>query len=36
MAAHVDGIERHLMAHLNASDRADLVRVLSKVLDAGC
>jgi DNA-binding MarR family transcriptional regulator len=36
VAAHVDGIERHLMAHLDASDRADLVRVLSKVLDAGC
>ena len=36
VAAHVDGIERHLMAHLNVSDRADLVRVLSKVLDAGC
>jgi|HubBroStandDraft_6_1064221.scaffolds.fasta_scaffold137025_2 MarR family 2-MHQ and catechol resistance regulon transcriptional repressor len=36
VAAHVDGIERHLMAHLDVSDRADLVRVLSKVLDAGC
>ena len=36
VAAHVDGIERHLMAHLNVSDRSDLVRVLSKVLDAGC
>ena len=36
VAAHVDGIERHLMAHLDVSDRADLVRLLSKVLDAGC
>ena len=36
VAAHVDSIERHLMAHLDVSDRADLVRVLSKVLDAGC
>jgi MarR family 2-MHQ and catechol resistance regulon transcriptional repressor len=36
VAAHVDGIERHLMAHLDVSDRGDLVRVLSKVLDAGC
>jgi MarR family transcriptional regulator, 2-MHQ and catechol-resistance regulon repressor len=36
VVAHVDGIERHLMAHLDVSDRADLVRVLSKVLDAGC
>ena len=36
VAAHVDGIDRHLMAHLDVTDRADLVRVLSKVLDAGC
>ncbi len=36
VAAHVDGIERHLVAHLDVTDRADLVRVLSKVLDAGC
>lgn len=36
VAAHVDGIQRHLMAHLDESDRADLQRVLSKLLDAGC
>ena len=36
VAAHVDGIERHLVAHLDVTDRADLVRVLSKVLEAGC
>ena len=36
VAAHVDGIERHLVAHLDVTDRAELVRVLSKVLDAGC
>ena len=35
VAAHVDGIERHLMAHLDDRDRADLTRVLAKVLDAG-
>ncbi len=35
VAAHVDGIQRHLMAHLDDRDRADLARVLTKVLDAG-
>ncbi len=35
VAAHVDGIQRHLMAHLDDRDRADLTRVLAKVLDAG-
>ena len=36
VAAHVDGIQRHLMAHLDDRDRADLERVLAKVLDSGC
>jgi len=36
VAAHVDGIERHLMAHLDVSDRAALDAVLTKLLDAGC
>ena len=36
VAAHVDGIERHLMAHLDQSDRAALDAALSKVLDGGC
>jgi MarR family transcriptional regulator, 2-MHQ and catechol-resistance regulon repressor len=34
VAAHVDGIDRHLMAHLDDRDRADLTRVLAKVLGA--
>ncbi len=36
IAAHVDGIERHLVAHLDEGDRAALASTLSKVLDAGC
>jgi DNA-binding MarR family transcriptional regulator len=36
IAAHVDGIERHLIAHLDAGDRAALEVALTKVLDAGC
>jgi len=36
VAAHIDGIDRHLMAHLDGGDRADLAALLSKVLDAGC
>ena len=36
IAAHVEGIERHLMAHLDEDDRAALESTLSKVLDAGC
>ncbi len=36
VAAHIDGIDRHLMAHLDDADRAALVAVLTKVLDAGC
>jgi MarR family transcriptional regulator, 2-MHQ and catechol-resistance regulon repressor len=36
VAAHVEGIERHLMAHLDPRDRAALEGALSKVLDGGC
>ncbi len=35
IAAHVEGIERHLVAHLDAGDHAALESILSKVLDAG-
>ena len=35
VAQHVDSIDRHLMAHLDADDRAALVVALTKVLDAG-
>lgn len=33
---HIEGIERHLMAPLSASDRAALTRVLGKLLDSSC
>ncbi len=36
VAAHIDGIDRHLMAHLDDADRAALAAALGKVLDAGC
>jgi DNA-binding MarR family transcriptional regulator len=36
VAAHVDGIDRHLMAHLDDQERASLEAVLTKLLDAGC
>ena len=36
VAEHIDGIDRHLMAHLSAGDRAALEDALQKVLDAGC
>ena len=36
VAAHIDGIDRHLIAHLGDSDRAALEVALLKVLDAGC
>jgi MarR family 2-MHQ and catechol resistance regulon transcriptional repressor len=36
VAAHIEGIDRHLMAHLDDADRGALVAVLNKVLDAGC
>jgi MarR family transcriptional regulator, 2-MHQ and catechol-resistance regulon repressor len=36
IAAHIDGIDRHLVAHLGAGDRAALEVALVKVLEAGC
>jgi DNA-binding MarR family transcriptional regulator len=33
IAAHIEGIDRHLMAHLSDKDRANLVTVLTKILD---
>src|SRR5271170_496072 len=36
VAEHIDGIDRHLVAHLGQSDRAALAGSLTKVLDAGC
>ncbi len=36
VAAHIDGIDRHLVAHLSNGDRAGLEKALRKVLDAGC
>ena len=35
VAAHIDGIDRHLVAHLDDRDRAALEAALVKVLDAG-
>jgi len=34
VAEHIEGIDRHLMAHLDSSDRAALESVLTKVLNA--
>lgn len=34
--AHVEGIERHLVVHLDQADRVALATALTKVLDAGC
>ena len=34
VAAHIDGIDRHLMAHLDDADRTALTAALGKVLDA--
>ena len=36
VAQHVESIDRHLMTHLDAGDRAALEIALSKVLEAGC
>jgi DNA-binding MarR family transcriptional regulator len=36
VAAHVDGIDRHLVAHLDEKERASLEAVLTKLLAAGC
>jgi MarR family 2-MHQ and catechol resistance regulon transcriptional repressor len=35
VAAHIEGIDRHLFAHLDDADRAALTTALTKVLDAG-
>lgn len=35
IAAHIEGIDRHLMAHLDDKDRANLATVLTKILAAG-
>jgi DNA-binding MarR family transcriptional regulator len=35
VAAHIGGIDRHLMAHLDDDDRAALTAALTKVLDGG-
>ena len=32
VAAHIEGIDRHLMAHLSDKDRANLATVLTKIL----
>jgi DNA-binding MarR family transcriptional regulator len=36
VAAHAEGIQRHLIDHLDGTDRAALAAVLTKVLDSGC
>ena len=36
VAEHIDGIDRHLVAHLSEADRDALEVALGKVLDAGC
>jgi MarR family 2-MHQ and catechol resistance regulon transcriptional repressor len=36
VAAHIDGIDRHLVAHLSDVERAALEIALVKVLDGGC
>jgi DNA-binding MarR family transcriptional regulator len=35
VAAHIEGIDRHLMAHLDDKDRANLATALTKVLAGG-
>ena len=35
IAAHIEGIDRHLMAHLSDKDRANLATALTKILSAG-
>jgi DNA-binding MarR family transcriptional regulator len=35
IAAHIEGIDRHLMAHLDDTDRAALDTALTKIVDAG-
>jgi DNA-binding MarR family transcriptional regulator len=35
IAAHIEGIDRHLMAHLNDKERANLAIALTKILGGG-
>jgi DNA-binding MarR family transcriptional regulator len=35
VAAHMEGIDRHLMAHLSDKDRANLATALTKILTGG-
>jgi MarR family 2-MHQ and catechol resistance regulon transcriptional repressor len=35
IAAHIEGIDRHLMAHLSEKDRANLATALTKILAGG-
>jgi DNA-binding MarR family transcriptional regulator len=35
IAAHIEGIDRHLMAHLDDKDRASLASALTKILAGG-
>jgi DNA-binding MarR family transcriptional regulator len=35
IAAHIEGIDRHLMAHLSDKDRANLATALTKILAGG-
>jgi DNA-binding MarR family transcriptional regulator len=35
VAAHIEGIDRHLMAHLDNKDRANLATALTKILAGG-
>jgi DNA-binding MarR family transcriptional regulator len=35
IAAHIEGIDRHLMAHLSDKDRSNLATVLTKILSGG-
>jgi DNA-binding MarR family transcriptional regulator len=35
VAAHIEGIDRHLMAHLSDKDRANLAIALTKILTGG-
>jgi len=35
VAAHIEGIDRHVMAHLSDNDRANLATALTKILTAG-
>lgn len=35
VAAHIEGIDRHLMAHLSDKDRANLATALTKILAGG-